>query len=154
MGDNLNLPDRNGVRTPMQWDDSLNAGFSTGEPFSELVQGEFGYQRVNVASQVNDPSSLFRCIKRMIAIRKEHAAFGSGGMEWIDMGIPSVAAFLRRYQDDTILVINNLASCAETIQIPEEYQTNYLNLLGGDLQTLTAQVTLQPYSYMWLEQLK
>ena len=154
MGDNLNLPDRNGVRTPMQWDDSLNAGFSTGEPFSELVQGEFGYQRVNVASQVNDPSSLFRCIKRMIAIRKEHAAFGSGGMEWIDMGIPSVAAFLRRYQDDTILVINNLASCAETIQIPEEYQMNYLNLLGGDLQTLTAQVTLQPYSYMWLEQLK
>ena len=154
MGDNLNLPDRNGVRTPMQWDNSPNAGFSTGKPFSELVKGDLGYQQTNVASQLNDPSSLFRCIKRMIAIRKEHAAFGSGGMEWIDMGKPSVAAYLRRYQDDVILVINNLASFAETIQIPEEYQTTYLNLLGGDSQTLTARVTLQPYSYIWLEQLK
>ena len=154
MGDNLNLPDRNGVRTPMQWDNSPNAGFSTGKPFSELVKGDLGYQQTNVASQLNDLSSLFRCIKRMIAIRKEHAAFGSGGMEWIDMGKPSVAAYLRRYQDDVILVINNLASFAETIQIPEEYQTTYLNLLGGDSQTLTARVTLQPYSYIWLEQLK
>ncbi len=49
MGDNLNLPDRNGVRTPMQWDDSPNAGFSAVTPFTELVQGDFGYQRVNVA---------------------------------------------------------------------------------------------------------
>lgn len=151
MGDNLNLPDRNGVRTPMQWDDSPNAGFSTGKPFSELVQGEFGYQRVNVASQVNDPDSLFRSIKRMIAIRKEHAAFGGGDMTWIEMGNPSVAAYLRQYQDDTILVIINLASSAETAQIPKEFRTTCLDLFSGDLQLLTAQLTFSPYSYMWLE---
>src|SRR5258706_12341761 len=74
MGDNLDLPDRNGVRTPMQWDSSPNAGFSTGKPFSYFVQGELGYQHINVASQINDPGSLFHSIKKMIAIRKKHIA--------------------------------------------------------------------------------
>ena len=86
MGDNIDLPDRNGVRTPMQWDDSPNAGFSNGKPFSEFVKGELGHQFVNVANQVNDPDSLFRSIKRMIAIRKKHAAFGCSSMEWIEIG--------------------------------------------------------------------
>ncbi len=154
MGDNLNLPDRNGVRTPMQWDDSPNGGFSTGEPFSELVQGDSGYQRVNVASQMNDLDSLFHSIKRMIAIRKEHAAFGGGNMTWIETGNPSVAAYLCQRQDDTILVINNLASSVETVQIQKEFQTTCLNLFSGDLQPLTEQLTFSPYSYIWLEQLK
>jgi maltose alpha-D-glucosyltransferase/alpha-amylase len=154
MGDNIDLPDRNGVRTPMQWDDSPNADFSTGKPFSELVKGDLGYQYVNVANQINDPDSLFRVIKRMISIRKTHTAFGGSNMEWIETGNPSVAVYLRQHEGDSILVINNLSSSAETIQIPEEYQTTCQNLFGGDSQTLTAQLTLQPYSYVWLEQLK
>ena len=154
MGDNLDLFDRNGVRTPMQWDDSLNAGFSTGKPFSELVKGEFGYQNVNVASQINDPDSLFRAIKRMIAIRKKCAAFGGSSMEWVETGSTSVAVYLRQNQEDTILVFNNLSDSEETVQIPEAYQRTYLNLFSGDSQTLAAQVTLQPYSYLWLEQVK
>ena len=143
MGDNIDLPDRNGVRTPMQWDDSANAGFSTGKPFSELVKGELGYQNVNVASQINDPDSLFRAIKRMIAVRKNHVAFGGSSMEWIETGNPSVAVYLRQHEGDSILVLNNLSSSAETVQIPEEYQKKYLNLFTEDTQTLTAQVTLQ-----------
>ena len=154
MGDNLDLFDRNGVRTPMQWDDSPNAGFSTGKPFSEFVQGELSYQNVNVASQINDPDSLFRAIKRMIAVRKSHAAFGGSSMEWIETGNSAVAVYLRQHEGDTILVLNNLSACEQTVQIPEKYQKTYLNLFARDSQTLAAQLTLQPYSYLWLEQVK
>ena len=138
----------------MQWDDSPNAGFSTGKPFSELVKGELGYQNVNVANQINDPDSLFRAIKRMIAIRKKYAAFGGSSMAWIETGNPSVAVYLREHEGDTILVLNNLSASAETVQIPEAYQRNYLNLFAEDSQTLAAQITLPPYSYLWLEQVK
>ncbi|MBK9780022.1 MAG: maltose alpha-D-glucosyltransferase [Anaerolineales bacterium] len=81
MGDNLNLPDRNGVRTPMQWDDSLHAGFTTGTPFTEMVQGNYHYLKVNVADQMKSQHSLLRTVQRMIAIRKGHAALnGDIGM--------------------------------------------------------------------------
>ena len=151
MGDNIDLPDRNGVRTPMQWDDSANAGFSTGKPFSELVKGELGYQNVNVASQINDPDSLFRAIKRMIAIRKKYAAFGGSSMEWIETGNPSVAVYVRQHQNETLLIINNLSTTPQTIQVPVEYQAEYNDLLAGDTLALHAQLTIQSCSYQWLE---
>ena len=151
MGDNIDLPDRNGVRTPMQWDDSPNAGFSTGQPFSEFVKGDLGYQKVNVASQVNDPDSLFRAIKRMIAIRKKHAAFGGSNMEWIDIGSPAVAAYIRQHHGDTMLILNNLSSSAEIVKIPVEYQKEYLDLFAGHTQALSETLTLPPYSYLWLQ---
>ena len=65
-----------------------------------------------------------------------------------------MAVYLRQHDGDTILALNNLCPSAETVQIPKEYQRAYLNLFAGDFQTLSAQLTLQPYSYMWLEQLK
>ena len=151
MGDNLDLFDRNGVRTPMQWDDSPNAGFSTGKPFSEFVQGELSYQNVNVASQINDPDSLFRAIKRMIAVRKSHAAFGGSSMEWIETGNPSVAVYVRQHQNETLLIINNLSTTPQTIQVPVEYQAEYNDLLAGDTLALHAQLTIQSCSYQWLE---
>jgi len=151
MGDNIDLPDRNGVRTPMQWDDSPNAGFSTGKPFSELVKGELGYQNVNVASQINDPDSLFRAIKRMISIRKTHTAFGGSSMEWIETGNPSVAVYVRQHQDETLLIINNLSTTPQTIEIPVKYQTEYNDLFAGETLALHTQHTIQSCSYQWLE---
>ncbi|MBI5965860.1 MAG: maltose alpha-D-glucosyltransferase [Chloroflexi bacterium] len=156
MGDNIDLPDRNGVRTPMQWDDSPNAGFSSGKPFSEFARerGELGYQFINVANQVNDPDSLFRSIKRMIAIRKKHAAFGGSSMEWIDAGNPAVAVYIRQYHNDTMLILNNLSSSAETVKLPAEYQKAYLDLFADRTQSLAETLTLSPYSYLWLQMLK
>jgi maltose alpha-D-glucosyltransferase/alpha-amylase len=154
MGDNIDLPDRNGVRTPMQWDDSLNAGFSIGKPFSEFVKGELGYQHINVASQINDPDSLFSSIKRMIAVRKKHAAFGSSNMEWIETGNFAVAVYIREHNNDTMLIFNNLSSSVETVNLPAEYQKTYLDLFANHTQTLTETLTLQPYSYLWLQMQK
>jgi uridine kinase len=70
MGDNLKLFDRNGLRTPMQWDSSANAGFTSGIPYTELVEGDLAFQHINVAAQLRDPRSLFHTLRKMIALRK------------------------------------------------------------------------------------
>lgn len=154
MGDNLDLPDRNGVRTPMQWDNSSNAGFSAGAPFSEFVKGALGYQHINIASQVNDPDSLLHSIKRMIAIRKKHAAFGSSSLEWIETGNSAVAVYIRQYNHDSMLILNNLSSSIETVKLPAQFQKTYLDLFAGHTHTLTEKFELKPYSYLWLQMQK
>ncbi len=151
MGDNLNLPDRNGVRTPMQWDDSPNAGFSSGTPFTELVQGDFGYQRINVASQVNDPNSLLNTITKMIAIRKKRAAFGGGSLEWIETGSPAVSAYLRKQHKDVVVVFNNLSDTVQTARIPTALQKVGRDLFSDQAFVLKEQLELQPYSYLWFQ---
>ena len=154
MGDNIELPDRNGVRTPMQWDDSPNAGFSSGKPYSDLVGGELGFPYVNVADQIKDLDSLFQAIKGMIAIRKKQDAFGGSSMEWIEMGNPAVAVYIRQHRDDTVLVLNNLSSSSEVVRPPREYQRSYLDLFAGHTLTLTETLVIGPYSYLWLQMLK
>ena len=151
MGDNLNLPDRNGVRTPMQWDDSPNAGFSAVTPFTELVQGDFGYEQVNVAAQLNDPDSLFRVIARMIAIRKQHAAFGGGSLEWIETGNPAISAYVRKHDGDAVVVFQNLSDAVQVVQIPADYQKTALDLFTNHSFSLGASLELRPYSYLWLQ---
>jgi maltose alpha-D-glucosyltransferase/alpha-amylase len=151
MGENLDLPDRNGVRTPMQWDNSPNAGFTKGKPSSEFVKGELSYEHVNVASQINDTDSLFNAIKKMIAVRKKHAAFGSSSMEWVEAGNNAVAVYIRKYEDDTMLILNNLSGSVQTLRLPIEYQKSYIDLFAGDSHIFNEELTLQPYSYLWLQ---
>ncbi|HCB01624.1 MAG TPA: trehalose synthase, partial [Anaerolineae bacterium] len=154
MGENLDLPDRNGVRTPMQWDDSPYAGFTRGKTSSEFVKGKLGYQNVNVASQINDPDSLFNAMKRMIAVRRKHAAFGSSSMQWVDANNPAVAVYIREYEDDTMLILNNLSSSTQSVKLPIQYQKNYFDLFAGDAHVLDEALTLQPYEYLWLQMQK
>ena len=110
MGDNLDLFDRNGVRTPMQWDASPNAGFTTGSPVTELVKGDLAFQNVNVAAQLEDPNSLFHAIRKMIAGTKaaprlQRQQHGVGG----DSATQTVAAYLRRNGADVVLVLGSLS---------------------------------------------
>lgn len=151
MGDNLNLPDRYGVRTPMQWDATPNAGFSTAKPFTELVKGDWGSERVNVAGQLADESSLFHSVRRMIQIRKQHPAFGSGSMEWIEIAAPSIAAYARKYQGDELLIINNLSSVAQTISLPSELQAEYIELISNTSQKIVSSLVIPPYAHLWLK---
>jgi len=150
MGDNLNLPDRHGVRTPMQWDDSPHGGFTTGAPFTEMVQGDYHYQKVNVADQLKSKHSLLRTIQRMIAIRKSHAAL-SGDMQWVETDNSAVLAYVRKNAEEAILVLNNLSDHVQAVHIPAEYQKSGHDLFEDRPFTLNAQVTLQPYSYLWIK---
>jgi maltose alpha-D-glucosyltransferase / alpha-amylase len=151
MGDNIELPDRNGVRTPMQWDASSNGGFTAGKPFTELVQGNLGYQRVNVVGQVADPDSLFHTVSHMVHVRKGHPTFGRGTMEWVETDNPSVAVYTRKYQDEILLIINNLSDRSQVISLPAKYQARYADLISNADQTIGSSLTLAPYAYLWLK---
>jgi len=151
MGDNIELFDRNGVRTPMQWDDSPNAGFTNGVPFAPVIEGDRGFQRINVASQVGDSTSLFHAVRHMVAMRKEHQVFGRGDMAWVTTDNPSIAAYTRKYQDETLLIINNLSGTSQTVDLPAKDQGIYVDLITNTGYKVAPTVMLEPYDFLWLK---
>jgi maltose alpha-D-glucosyltransferase/alpha-amylase len=146
MGDNIWLDDRNGVRTPMQWDDGPNAGFTKGKPYAPFPKGAYSPKNVNVASQVANPDSLYHAIRRMIAMRKKHSAFGWGSFEWVDTGRDAVAAYKRSYAGETMLILNNLSARKQRIYLPLDHAVNVFT----DAIVPLGSLTLQPYQYLWL----
>ena len=121
MGDNIWLDDRSGVRTPMQWNPGINAGFSTAPAkklYAPLIdEGEFSYQRLNVSMQDKDPNSLLNWIRQHLQLRKQYPVFGRGKLQILSTNNESVLAYLRQYEDQTLLIINNLSSEARQIHL-------------------------------------
>jgi len=121
MGDNFYLGDRNGVRTPMQWSPDRNAGFSNANPqklyLPPIIDPEYNYESINVENQQNNPDSLLWWMKRTIALRKRFKAFGRGSLEFLQPKNRRILAFLRRYQDEVILVAANLSRAAQQTQL-------------------------------------
>ena len=146
MGDNVSLDDRNGVRTPMQWDASPAAGFSNAVPFAPVLEGEYGPPHVNVEAQTPDSNSLLHSIRRMIAVRKAHPAFGHGSFVWTDVGTDAVAAYTRKYETETILVLNNLSAETQSVSLPQVPASEILtgNVISSD------SLALAPYQFLWL----
>jgi maltose alpha-D-glucosyltransferase/alpha-amylase len=156
---NIWLEDRNGVRTPMQWEPGSTAGFSessSGSLYAPVINDEtYGPARVNVKSQRADTDSLLNMIQHMIAIRKQHKVFGWGEFRWIDMANASVAAFQRSYQDETILALPNLSSTTQHIShLIQKPATSMTDLLTGQEffpANGTLEIELEPYQYLWLK---
>jgi maltose alpha-D-glucosyltransferase / alpha-amylase len=121
MGDNLDLPDRDGVRTPMQWSPGHNAGFSNADPADlyapVIADPTYGYQSVNVADQEADPGSLLHWMRKVIAVRKQHRAFGRGSLEFLRHENQHVLAYLREHEGVTILCLANFSRLAEQIEL-------------------------------------
>jgi len=151
MGDNLDLFDRNGVRTPMQWDSSPNAGFTTGKPFTDFVQDHRSYQRLNVVEQMMDKNTLFHSISRMVNVRKQHQTFGRGAIEWIETENPHLATYTRKYQEEALLIINNLSDSSQTLSLPAEHHADYVDLISNTDHPIRSSITLPPYAYLWLK---
>ena len=160
MGDNIELFDRNGVRTPMQWDSSPNAGFSSAAPdqlYAPLIDNEtFGYETVNVAAQRADPGSLWNTIRQMIALRKANPAFGWGSFTWAEVGSPAVAAYWRSFEGESLLILNNLSSEAQDVLLTlpggepgleDLFTGRVISAAGAEKIPLT----LNPYEYLWLK---
>lgn len=118
MGDDIRQFDRNGVRTPMQWDGTKNGGFSTAETtyLPAIRDGENGYLRVNVAAQEDDPDSNLNRLMRMIRIRKSSEALGSGKLKWLIDGaeIP-VLAYARESENDTVIAVHNMTATGRSV---------------------------------------
>ena len=152
MGDNIWLEDRNGLRTPMQWTGGKNAGFSAADTdvlFAPVISDDrFGYQTLNVEAQEKDSISLLNQMRQMINIRKKYTVFGCGDFQWVEGGSTSVAAYLRKDQNSTLLILNNLSSQIQPFQIPAR-QGGYQNIWDGKF-TSDRFIRLQPYEYVWL----
>ena len=121
MGDNIYLGDRNGCRTPMQWSPDRNAGFSDANPqqlhLPVIIDPEYHYEAINVENQQKNLSSLLWWTRRVIAMRKNFKAFSRGTIEFLFPENAKVLAFLRQYEDETILGVVNLSRFAQCAQI-------------------------------------
>jgi glycosidase len=159
MGDNIWLEDRNGVRTPMQWQAGPTAGFSEAGPealYAPVIDDPlYGASRINVESQRRDPVSLLNVIRQMIAVKKEHRAFGRGDFEWIDFDNSAVAAFLRRHGKDTILAIHNLSDTPQKLSYASKRPVTFLTDLLTQTEFLPQmeqfEIELAAYQYLWLK---
>ena len=146
MGDDISLPDRDGVRTPMQWTSENSAGFSSAEQFyAPLISDEnYAPKKVNVVAQKAAPNSLFNIIRRMIFLRKKNAIFGHGGFAWVSAPA-AVAAYTRQFEGEKMLILNNLSEEEQEFTLEEDYRDilNEKNIKKGIF-------TLHPYQYFWL----
>jgi maltose alpha-D-glucosyltransferase / alpha-amylase len=165
MGDNIYLGDRNGVRTPMQWNSDRNAGFSTAVPaklyFPVIMDPIWGYQSINVEAQQSDQSSLLHWTRNMIALRKLFHVFGRGTQEFLNPENRKILAYLRRYEEDgnseTVLCVANLSRFSQPVSLDLARFAGMVpvEMLGYvTFPTISAQpypLTLAPYSFLWLE---
>jgi maltose alpha-D-glucosyltransferase/alpha-amylase len=159
MGDNYFLGDRNGVRTPMQWNPDRNAGFSKASPqklfLPVILEPEYHYESINVENQDRNPSSLLWWMRRTISMRKRFKAFGRGSLEMLPSDNPKVLTFIRGFEDEKLLVVINLSRFSQTVtvdlshhagMIPEEvFSHNRFPMI----QETRYHFTMGPYDYFW-----
>jgi maltose alpha-D-glucosyltransferase / alpha-amylase len=159
MGDNIYLGDRNGVRTPMQWNGGTNAGFSFADPerlYSPLISNSiYGYQVVNVDSQKKSSHSLLSWMKSLIKTRNAYRVFSRGTMEFLRPSNHRVLAYIRELGNDKILVVNNLSSSAQAVELDLQRYKGYIpiEMFGRNLfprfGELPYLLTLGPYQFYW-----
>ena len=159
MGDDLDLPERNSVRTPMQWAAAPNGGFSTA-PAARLIRPvladrTYGYKERNVAAQQRDPHSLLNSVEKMIRIRKEHEEFGSGSWQVVDADVPSVFATRSAAGKLVAFGVQNLSPrpCEATLDLPSEEAAALYEILADRAYPPPAKRTgciqLEGYGYRW-----
>ncbi len=159
MGDNVHLGDRNGVRTPMQWTGGWTAGFSLADPerlYAPVVSNVlYNPQIINVDSQSRSPHSVLSWMKRLIRTRKTSRVFSRGTIEFVHPANHGVLAYVRRLDQEIILVVNNLSSRAQAVEldlrafrgsIPVEMAGGNIFPRIGELPYL---LTLGPYDFYW-----
>ncbi len=161
MGDNIYLGDRNGVRTPMQWSADRNAGFSKANSqklyLPVIAESEYHYEALNVEAQQNNSSSLLWKTKRLIAMRKQHPAFGRGELRVLEPDNSKVLAYVRQTETECLLIVLNLSRFVQNVRLdlsayegstPEELfgRTRFPAIRPSEPYGLT----IGPHDFYWL----
>jgi len=158
MGDNINLPDRFGVRTPMQWDDSKNAGFSDAETtyLPVIDEGPYSYRHVNVAAAEKDPNSYLWATRFLLQARKQSPALQQGKMSWYEIENKTILAFWRVHEERRVLCLFNLDQQRQSVSLNlGVFAGKKLVDLLADSEELTLNefpmvLNLEPYAAHWL----
>lgn len=159
MGDNVNLGDRNGVRTPMQWSGGWNGGFSAADPESLyaplILNPVYGYPAINVLSQRRTKHSLLSWMQQLVATRRSARVFGNGSIEFLYPANHRILTYIRKFENDTVLIVNNLSSAAQAVELDlrrfkgsiliEMFGKNIFPRVGDHPYLLT----LGPYQFYW-----
>jgi maltose alpha-D-glucosyltransferase/alpha-amylase len=159
MGDNIYLGDRDGVRTPMQWNGDRNAGFSRTDParlYSPVITDPvYNYQAINVEAQLRTESSLLKWMRRMIGVRKRYPVFGRGDINFLHPANPKVLVYTRCYEGQTVLIVNNLSRFVQPVELDlSRYNGSVpIELLGETrfptIGELPYFLTLGPHAFYW-----
>ena len=159
MGDNIWLSDRDGVRTPMQWNPDRNAGFSVSDPGKLYlpVIGSLVYNHVavNVESQISQPASLLHWLHGILDVRRRLPVLGDGTFTMLEVDNEAVLAFIRRNANSTMLCIFNLANTARAgrIKLQKFVGWHAADVFGGaGFPTVSSDytVTLGARQFLWL----
>ena len=161
MGDNIHLGDRDGVRTPMQWSPDRNGGFSRADPaeltLPAIQDPLYGFSAINVEAQSRDPHSLLNWMKRMLAVRGRHQAFGRGTQRFLRPQNRKILAYLREYEGSAILCVANMARTAQAVELDlsEFAGRTPVEMSGATpfpaIGRLTYLLTLPPYGFYWFQ---
>lgn len=131
---------RDNSRTPMQWDGSKHAGFTTGTPWLKAGQS---YPEINVEKEKS--GKIFRFYQELIALRKNLPLIAEGDYQAAFQDSDKVYAFERQLDDQKLLVLNNFFSQEATIQLPADYQTGQVLISNYDGVELAEHLVLKPY---------
>ncbi|MCP1188863.1 alpha-glucosidase [Priestia flexa] len=137
---------RDNSRTPMQWDRTKNAGFSTGTPWMKVNPN---YVDINVEQQLSDEESILNFYKKLITLRKQHEVFVYGTYDLLLENHPAIYAYTRTLDDKKAIIICNVSSKEQEFKLPKEVKTNEEELLIHNYQVATEETvqefTLRPY---------
>ncbi|WP_164100840.1 alpha-amylase family protein [Candidatus Laterigemmans baculatus] len=159
MGEDLSLPERNSIRTPMQWANKHNGGFSCADP-DQLIRppvsgGPFGYEQVNVAAQQRDPDSLLSITERMIRVRKECPEIGWGKCRTLETQDRQITAHQCEWRGESIIVVHNFGERSRTIRLDLHSKDGeqFIELLSdqpyAELESPADPIKISGYGYRW-----
>ena len=155
MGDDLNLKERLSVRTPMQWTDEMNAGFTTADSaFRPVISnGEYGFRKLNVAFQTRDQSSLLNWNARMIKLRKSCPEIGLGNYSLLDTGSSDILAIRYDYNGQSLLIVHNFSDKPRRVSVPSEKSKILYDLMPEQHDSKPEagkfNLSLEGYGYKW-----
>jgi maltose alpha-D-glucosyltransferase/alpha-amylase len=154
MGDDLRLKERISVRTPMQWTAEKNAGFTAADTaFRPVISsGEYGYQKVNVATQMRDPQSLLSWTMKMIKMRKACPEIGLGTYKLIETGSPFIFGIRYEYQGKSLVILHNFSDKTQTASLNMKENDTLFDLIEtADQKPANGKysIALEGYGYQW-----
>lgn len=142
----MKISSRDNGRTPMQWDNTANAGFTTGKPWLKVNDN---YATISVAIEDKDSTSILNYFRKMAALRKTEPTLIYGDWKLIDKDNKAVFAYTRTYQNKTILVMLNFK--AEPTKLSTEIDLSKAKVLIGNLEGTRSDVNLRPYEAKVIE---
>jgi maltose alpha-D-glucosyltransferase/alpha-amylase len=145
----------------MQWNGTLNAGFSTADPerlYAPVISNAvYGYQAVNVEAQERSAHSLLLWMRILIRARNAFRVFSRGSIQFLTPANHRVLAYIRQFGEESVLVVNNLSSTAQAVELDVQKYKSYLpiEMFGRSLfprfGTLPYLLTLGPYQFFWFQ---